>query len=143
MARTLGDDGGVGGAGISSVQTLVRRCAANLVARALSRARELFGGGMSGAASALDRGRARLRAWAQALRREGEGREPSCVPTVEQAVEDARREWLRAVSYFDQVVEPELIDYATFSLRAAERKYVYLLKKAREESASTAHSQTH
>jgi hypothetical protein len=62
---------------------------------------------------------------------------------VEQAVEDARREWLRAVSYFDQVVEPELIDYATFSLRAAERKYVYLLKKAREESASTAHSQTH
>lgn len=132
------DDGRAGSAGVVSKQTLIRRCAAELAVRARSRLGARFGGRVGAAVSVLER------AWARAcaLRRAGEGRESSCVPTVEEAVENARKEWLRAVSYFDQVVEPELIDYATYSLRAAERKYVYLLRKAREESASAAHSPT-
>ena len=68
--------------------------------------------------------------------------EATSVPTLEEAAEAARKEWLRAISYFDQVVDPDLIDYATYSLRAAERKYVYLLKKAREENAAAVHTAT-
>lgn len=46
-------------------------------------------------------------------------------------VEQARQEWLNAKSYFDNVVDPDLVDYAVYSVEAAERKYMYLLKKAR------------
>ncbi|MFZ5925485.1 MAG: DUF2508 family protein [Bacillota bacterium] len=61
------------------------------------------------------------------------------VPTFQEAAELARAEWLRASAYFDEVVDPDLIDYAAYSLRAAERKYVYLLKRIRQESASSMH----
>lgn len=81
----------------------------------------------------------RVRGWSGARARAGEMRETATIPTFHEAAEIARKEWVRAVSYFDQAADPDLIDYATYSLRAAERKYVYLLKKAREESASTTH----
>ncbi|MEW6229210.1 MAG: DUF2508 family protein [Bacillota bacterium] len=61
------------------------------------------------------------------------------VPTFQEAADLAREEWLRASAYFDEVVDPDLIDYAAYSLRAAERKYVYLLKRVRQESASSMH----
>ncbi|NLW55154.1 MAG: DUF2508 family protein [Firmicutes bacterium] len=32
------------------------------------------------------------------------------------------------------MTEPDLIDHAIYTLGAAEKRYVYLLKKAREES---------
>ena len=50
-----------------------------------------------------------------------------------EAAHIAKREWLRAVAYFDEVSEPDLVDYAAYSLQAAERKYMYLLGKVREE----------
>jgi hypothetical protein len=48
-------------------------------------------------------------------------------------VEEARIEWQSAVSRFNEVTEADLIDHAIHSMQAAERKYTYLLKKARRE----------
>jgi len=49
-----------------------------------------------------------------------------------EAVDRARREWLAARAYFETVAEPELVDHAIYLVDAAERKYVYLLRAARE-----------
>ena len=48
-------------------------------------------------------------------------------------VEDAKKDWQEARAYFNTVTDPELIDHAIYALGAAEKRYVYLLKKAREE----------
>ncbi|HOB87055.1 MAG TPA: YaaL family protein [Bacillota bacterium] len=48
-------------------------------------------------------------------------------------VDQARREWEDAKSRFNQIADPDLVDYAIYDMEAAERRYVYLLKKAREE----------
>lgn len=50
---------------------------------------------------------------------------------VEQ-IELARKEWDLAKCQLDQMSEPELVDYAIYRLQAAERRYMYLLKKADE-----------
>lgn len=128
------DDCRTGSGGRAARQTSFRRCVATFAAYARARL------GPSVAATVSVLGKVRDRSCA--MRGDGEGRESANVPTFEEAAETARKEWLRAISYFDQVVDPDLIDYATYSLRAAERKYVYLLKKAREESASAAHTST-
>lgn len=114
---------------------LQRRCVAGVVAFG-ARVRACLGFALARAVSAIEG----VRKQRSAARRVGEGGEPVNVPTFEEAAEAAREEWARAMSYFDQVVDPDLIDYAAYSLRAAERKYVYLLKKAREENALTAHT---
>lgn len=51
--------------------------------------------------------------------------------TLLAAVEDARREWLMARTYFDNVTDPRLVDYAIYSIGAAEKRYMYLLDEAR------------
>ena len=51
-------------------------------------------------------------------------------------VEQARLEWQHAKERFDQISDPDLIDHAIYDLGAAERRYIYLLKKAREEGAN-------
>lgn len=79
----------------------------------------------------------RLPGWCRAARPQ-DGQNGN-IPTFQEAAELAREEWLRAGAYFDQVLDPDLVDYAAYSLRAAERKYVYLLKKARQEPASPMH----
>lgn len=48
-------------------------------------------------------------------------------------IEEAKKEWQMARAYFNDVTDPELIDHAIYSLEAAEKRYVYLLRKAREE----------
>lgn len=48
-------------------------------------------------------------------------------------IEEAKKEWQEARDYFNTVTEPDLIDHAIYTLGAAEKRYVYLLKKAREE----------
>lgn len=53
-----------------------------------------------------------------------------------EAAQIAKQEWLWALAYFHEVSEPGLVDYAVYSLQAAERKYMYLLEKAREEYVS-------
>lgn len=128
------DDRRTGRAARAARHTSFRRRVATFAAHARAR----LGPGVAATVSVLEKVRDR----SCAMRRAGERRESANVPTFEEAAEIARKEWLHAISYFDQVVDPDLIDYATYSLRAAERKYVYLLKKAREESASAAHTST-
>lgn len=48
------------------------------------------------------------------------------------SVECARRQWLSTKAYFDSVTDPDLIDHAIYTMVAAERRYVYLLRAARE-----------
>jgi hypothetical protein len=48
---------------------------------------------------------------------------------------DVRRaysDWQAAENYFDNVADPDLIDFAIYDMEAAKKKYVYMLKKARE-----------
>jgi len=44
-------------------------------------------------------------------------------------VDSAKKEWLDALSYFNQAVEPDLVDHAIMCLQAAERKYMYWLNR--------------
>lgn len=47
---------------------------------------------------------------------------------------DVRRayaDWQAAENYFDNVADPDLIDFAIYDMEAAKKKYVYMLKKAR------------
>ena len=44
----------------------------------------------------------------------------------------AKNEWLNADSNFQYVCESEIIDYYTYILKAAQIKYEYFLKKAKE-----------
>jgi hypothetical protein len=53
------------------------------------------------------------------------------VPDLRAAVDKARRDWIMARTYFDNVTEPDLIDHAIYCIEAAEKKYMYLLKQAR------------
>ena len=44
---------------------------------------------------------------------------------------EARDEWMQAQNYFDNVSEPDLVDYAIYRLEAAKKRYTYLIKQAR------------
>lgn len=47
-------------------------------------------------------------------------------------VERARQEWDAARKFFDSVIDADLIDHAIYAMNAAEKKYLFLLKKARD-----------
>ncbi len=53
-------------------------------------------------------------------------------------VEQARKDWLAALSFFDNVSEKELVDQAIYHLNAAERRYVFLLSEVKKERDSEA-----
>lgn len=63
---------------------------------------------------------------------------PAQMPSLSDAVEQARREWLSAQRYYDTVSDKDLVDHAVYLLQAAEKKYMYLLKKARSEGVTHA-----
>ncbi|MDI3256730.1 MAG: YaaL family protein [Kyrpidia sp.] len=48
-------------------------------------------------------------------------------------IERTRDEWMRALHLLDNVVEPELIDHAIYTIQAAQRKYEYLMRVARSQ----------
>lgn len=54
---------------------------------------------------------------------------------IDLSVEHARQEWLGARAFFETVSDPDLVDQAIYLLEAAERRYMYLLRKARQERA--------
>ncbi len=58
----------------------------------------------------------------------------SNLPSDETVLAEAHRDWLAAREFFDHATDPDLIDYAILSLQAAEKRYVYLWKKARQKS---------
>lgn len=51
---------------------------------------------------------------------------------LKMAIEKTRRELMSSRSFFDSVSEPDMIDHAIYALQATEKKYIYLLKDARE-----------
>lgn len=53
--------------------------------------------------------------------------------TMPELIEQARREWQDAQDYYNIVTDIDLIDHAAFRIQAAEKRYVYLMKKARQE----------
>ncbi|MDD2574208.1 MAG: YaaL family protein [Bacillota bacterium] len=48
-------------------------------------------------------------------------------------VKHAMEEWNQAEKFFESVSEPDLIDYAIFRIEASKKRYMYLLKKAKEK----------
>lgn len=48
-------------------------------------------------------------------------------------VKRAYADWQAAENYFDNVADPDLVDFAIYDMEAAKKKYVYMLKKARAE----------
>lgn len=63
----------------------------------------------------------------------GENLEPRPLPALSLMVEEARQEWLNAQHYYNTVADQDLIDHAVYLMQAAEKRYMYLLKKARRE----------
>lgn len=47
-------------------------------------------------------------------------------------IENAKNEWLEADSNFQYVCEEDIVDYYTYMIKAAQIKYQYYLKKAKE-----------
>ncbi|HHW14011.1 MAG TPA: YaaL family protein [Firmicutes bacterium] len=58
-------------------------------------------------------------------------------------VEQARQEWLHAKAFFDHVTDPDLIDMAIYSIEAAEKRYMYLLKVARLQGVNLGSATPH
>ncbi|MDD5017839.1 MAG: DUF2508 family protein [Eubacteriales bacterium] len=48
-------------------------------------------------------------------------------------VRQAYADWQAAENYFDNVADPDLIDFAIYDIEAAKKKYAYMLKKAKEQ----------
>jgi len=57
-------------------------------------------------------------------------------PSMAEIVEQARREWVNAQNYYNEVSDTDLVDHAVYMMQAAEKKYMYLLKKARREGVT-------
>lgn len=57
------------------------------------------------------------------------------------SLENARKEWEEAKNIFENVSEPDLVDYAIYNVEAAEKKYVYLLRKIKSESSNESMSE--
>ncbi|MGE5599698.1 MAG: YaaL family protein [Bacteroidota bacterium] len=79
--------------------------------------------------------------WFQAIRARllGLEKEADAGSTLESAVESARNDWLNARRYFECVSEPDLVDQAIYSMEAAERKYMYLLRLAKSSGVEVLH----
>lgn len=69
-------------------------------------------------------------AWTRVERRLPEPPQAS----MAELAEGARKEWEDAVSYFDSVSDPLLIDSAIHRVAAAEQRYRYILNAARAET---------
>ncbi|NLJ57743.1 MAG: YaaL family protein [Tissierellia bacterium] len=49
-------------------------------------------------------------------------------------IENAKKEWEDAKNIFENVTQPDLVDYAIYKVEAAEQKYIYLLKQYRKKN---------
>ena len=47
-------------------------------------------------------------------------------------ISDAGRKWKTAEESFNEVADPELVDWAIYDMMAAKARYSYLIKKAKE-----------
>lgn len=81
--------------------------------------------------------------WRQLLRRLAAPTDPAeeagitpGLPTFAEQVLQAKLEWKQAQLYFENVSDPDLVDHAIAVMHAAEKKYMYLVKVAREKGIS-------
>ncbi|MBP1926537.1 protein subunit release factor A [Sedimentibacter acidaminivorans] len=51
------------------------------------------------------------------------------VDDIYRSIENARKEWEDAKNIFENVTNPDLIDYAIHKVDATEKRYTYLLKQ--------------
>lgn len=49
-------------------------------------------------------------------------------------LEEARQEWQRAKKLIEEATDQDLIDHAILGVKSAERRYIFLLKEAREKN---------
>lgn len=65
----------------------------------------------------------------------GDEKQSPAIPKEKQfsLIEEAKRDWQAARNYFNAVTDPDLIDHAIYAMEAAEKRYVYLLRRARED----------
>lgn len=49
-------------------------------------------------------------------------------------IEEARKEWLDAKKVFEEVSDPDLVDHLIYQMEASQKKYMYLLKKAKQDN---------
>jgi hypothetical protein len=49
----------------------------------------------------------------------------------EPGIQDALNTWHAAQNFYENVSDPDLIDFAIFDMEAARRRYMYMLKMAR------------
>lgn len=54
----------------------------------------------------------------------------------EQMLELAKQELESAYNLFARAEDPEMIEYAVFNLKAAEKRYDYLIKRAKQQGAN-------
>jgi hypothetical protein len=78
----------------------------------------------------------RLSKWLKVCMREFTAGDRDNRDDESKALEQAHQEWVAANRLFDYASEPELVDYAIFSLKAAEKQYVYLWKRAKARQTS-------
>jgi hypothetical protein len=54
-----------------------------------------------------------------------------------QQAKKAKSDWEAAQNFFNNVSDPDLIDFAIYDLEASRRKYLYLMKKIRIQMTQT------
>lgn len=74
----------------------------------------------------------RLTGWVQQMAGRATGENFATLPSLADSIEQARGEWLSSRAYFEAVSDPDLVDHAIYMMEATEKRYIYLLKKARE-----------
>lgn len=57
-------------------------------------------------------------------------------PSLSESIAEAKRDLLHAQHYYNQVTDDELIEHAIYLIKASEKRYTYLLKKARDEKVA-------
>lgn len=57
-------------------------------------------------------------------------------PALLEAVNEAKRTWLQALKDFNYITERDLVDFSIHNIKASERRYMALIRRAREEGVS-------
>lgn len=53
-------------------------------------------------------------------------------PLQAQRIQQALKAWQESIAYFENVSDPALIDYAVYDMEAAQKRYMFLLRSARD-----------
>lgn len=57
-------------------------------------------------------------------------------PTILTAVNEAKRTWKQALTDFNHITDRDLVDFAIHNIKASERRYMALIRKAKEEGVA-------